>query len=256
MKHRLALSLVAFAALALGCRLEWKTAARLHHELEAARRDNRQLALLRAEHERLAQAQLSTATRDALLREATETSRLKKLAAAHTDLAPQQAIADPIPSSPLEFSGTWVNASEWMNCGRPTPETALATIFWAAANGDVGVVRDSLELAPKARAMLQATLAMLGRHHTAVPAAYGSPEELMALFTVRDALAERVKFAVGAGLDSDHAVATIMLQTADGGTREATLSLHRSDGEWRLVVPFAAAEKIVDELSGPEVPHL
>ena len=245
MKRRLAACLFVLAAMAVGGGLELQATARLNRERDAALRDHRQLAALRTEHERLARAQLSPAARDALLRDAAEANRLRHEIATRTPAA-APAAAD----SPPAAGDTWVTAAAWQNRGRATPTAALETGLWAAANADVRLLRDTMELAPDARAALQALLAGLDRHHASAPAAYATPEDLAALFTARDAQAESMRVVWSRSPDPDHAIEAVLLKTADGKTKETAVSLHRTDDGWHLVLPFAYAKKISDELAG------
>ena len=52
----------------------------------------------------------------------------------------------------------------------------------------------------------------------------------------------------------DRATDTLLVQMADGKTRQVTLSLHRSGSDWRLVMPGAAIDKIATELAGTPSP--
>ena len=175
MKGLFALPAVVVLAVAVGWGLETKTESRLRREHADALHENRRLAQLRAEHKQLIAAQPSAAAWDKLLRDAAEAAQLRKpiatSAKAETSVT-VDAVSEPAPPA---LSNTWMTVTELKNRGRATPADAMETVFWAATNGDVSVIRDTIELAPDSRAALLAILARLARQHSAAPAPLRQP---------------------------------------------------------------------------------
>jgi hypothetical protein len=143
-------------------------------------------------------------------------------------------------------------------------------MLWAAAGGDVHALTGLLELTDATRAQ---AAELLGKLPAELRGAFGSPEELIAIATVKKIPLTEAQVAWFNETDDDHAVIGLMLTSADaeaapalegveegkppmlperGINKLAYLSLHRTASGWRLVVPATAVDRIARELIGPK----
>jgi len=170
--------------------------------------------------------------------------------------------------------GEWTAAAAWSNEGRATPRAAVATLLWAAAGGDLAVLRDMLAFDEATRAKARAwfdSLPPAGR------AQYGTPEELMAGVTVgrisptgaqlswlheSDPDRAIVGILLANPVSSESGAATLDYQIAGGGAppgliqsrspyRVVVLNLERATDGWRIKVPTAAIDGMARWLSRP-----
>ncbi len=245
MKRSYALLGLAALATAIGLGLGWRTRQELLLRRTAALETQREHESLKSEHARLLAQAPSPSEIESLRRAGAEAARLRTTLASRSEKT-QAVTANP--TSPRLVDGTdWVPGTQWRNRGNASPADAVETTFWAAANGDLSVLRNMLELSPGARAKATEVLARLPAE---ARARYASPEDLAALFTARDAFFQGAQLVYNQLLDDDHALAAMIVKAADGKSREVSVSLHRVDDAWRLVMPAAAMEKIAAELAG------
>lgn len=246
MKLRLLLLVGSFTCVAVVWLLGQQTTQRLRSELTLAQDTTTELARLQAEHAKLLAAQPSAAEWEELHRTSALVTQLQRSIAARS--SPEPCPAPAVAASPLAQSGQWVPAAEWQCRGRATSAHALETVFWAAARGEVTILRDAVVLAPDAHAKAKLLLATLP---AAARATYPTPDDLAALFTARDAFFESVQLVHHLQRDPDHATDILLAQTADGKTKELTLVSYRNQsGQWRIIMPGAAIDRITAELTG------
>jgi hypothetical protein len=149
-----------------------QTATRLRAEADDLRRQNRTLADLRAEHERLSGQQIPA---DELQRLRDDHEAIRRLHSEIDDLK-NRPIA-PAPVAPAS-SVALVPASAWKNAGRATPAAAFESVLWAATHGDVDALIGMLDFrAGGADRKLEELFAGLPAE---VRAQYGSPEKMFA----------------------------------------------------------------------------
>ena len=149
-----------------------QTATRLRAEADDLRRQNRTLADLRAEHERLSGQQIPA---DELQRLRDDHEAIRRLHSEIDDLK-NRPIA-PAPVAPAS-SVVLVPASAWKNAGRATPAAAFESVLWAATHGDVDALIGMLDFrAGGADRKLEELFAGLPAE---VRAQYGSPEKMFA----------------------------------------------------------------------------
>ncbi len=250
------------AAVAAGWWSGQATAARLQAERDALRRQRSELARLQAEHGRL-RGVLDEAMRRAARREA-EAARA----------FPPAPVEPPVVAAPTHLvPGEWAASSTWANRGQATASAAVETMLWAAAGGDVASLATLLELGDATRSKAADLLARLPAD---ARAAFGSPEQLIAIATVKNIPVTEAQVAWFHETDADHAVVGLMLghaevdpatestgtPTDDRGepppgrpdrstSKLSYLTLQRAaSGSWRLVVPATAVDRIARELNG------
>ncbi|MBC7368836.1 MAG: hypothetical protein H7343_18830 [Undibacterium sp.] len=253
-RHHWLLSLAAIATL-VGLGAVWRTRQELLLRRAAALQTQRDYESLKSEHARLLAQAPSSGDWDTLRRAGAEAARLRVALSSR----PEAITAATASNASVKFvdETDWVPGTHWRNRGNASPADAVETTFWAAANGDLSVLRDVIELSPEARAK---AIEVLARLPAEARARYTSPEDLAALFTARDAFFQGAQLVYNQLLDDDHALAAMIVKSADGKSREVSVSLHRVDDAWRLVMPTAAMAKIAAELAGggtgtkPDVP--
>lgn len=253
----LALCVVAFAWIAVRAK-----GARLEAELLAARDQQRELTQLNAENVRL-RAQAPDPSRiNAAHRVLVEAAGLQK------EINQREEAPRPAPFA----LGEWTPAAAWSNRGVATSRSAVETALWAAAGGDIATFSSVLEFDELARAKANDLLAKLP---SASRQTFPNAESLIASVTMgRIPLAE-AQIAWFHAIDNDHASVAVLLHGADAlastnalppssanedpanvppmgrnnpATRLATLSLHRSESGWRLMVPASAIDRMAREL--------
>lgn len=234
---------VACLATGTGLGLEWRTQQNLLLQRDTALETQRTRATLAAENARLSASLPSAAEWDVLLAAAEEAARLRRSAPPTDTPTPP----DPTPFSSLSDPSAWSASPGWINRGASTSAAAVETTLWAAANAELSVLRDLIELTPEARAQAEAILARLSPE---ARARYAGPEDLAALFTARDALFEGAQLVYNQSIDADHSQAALIARTADGKSKEISVNLHRVNDMWRLVMPVTAMNRIAAELSG------
>lgn len=257
---RLKILLTSIAVLAMGgvWLHEHLETIRLQAELDLARDAQRELASLQRENQRLKTKQPDTDRLAALRRAAAERDQLLlELEARNTAVQP--------PFS----TGQWTPSSLWENRGTATPRNAVETALWAAAGGDTPTLESMLELEPDAVTKASALFNVLS---PAVKGAYPSPTALIASVTTKNIPLGKAQVSWLHEFDPDHAVVGLVMSNPDrtsvapqpeeagapppmlpddGKFKLLTLSLHRTNSGWHLVVPSAAVERIAQNLTAP-----
>lgn len=256
MRSRLLLPMLALAAvIAVG--MIWQ------RERAAARALQDRFAALAQQEQRLAQVQ---AERVRLQREIEEAARFvppEPLAP-----APEPApVASPAP--PAWTVGEWTPASAWRNAGRVTPQATTTTLLWAAANGDVAMVREIFQFGEDTRAKARAWFDSLP---PAARAAYATPEDLVAGVTLAHISPDRGQLSWLHETDADRAIVGLLIAgptaasapplppgPAPGitqppslndraGYKVVVLNLQRAADGWRVQVPAEAIDNLARNL--------
>lgn len=245
MKRHFWLLCIAGVATAVGLGLGWRNRQELLARRDLALQNQREHQSLQREHDRLAANAPSDDELDALRALGAEGTRLRAAISARPETKAETATN---PASPKLADGTdWTKAAQWRNRGNATVADAVETSFWAAANGELSVLRDTIELSPGARAKADDILTRLPAE---ARARYSTPEDLAALFTARDAFFQGAQLVYHQRVDDDHAQVAMIVKADNGRDKEISLALHRIDDAWRLVMPADAMNRIAAELSG------
>lgn len=138
--------------------------------------------------------------------------------------------------------GKWAPASAWTNCGRGTPESAVETMLWAAAGGDLEQLKSTLDFDDASRARAEAILARLPE---AARRQYATPSDLLALMVAGSVPLESAQVVARQMLSEDEATEYVRLKSPDGTTRQVGLTLQRSLEGWKLRVP----PDVVDQMT-------
>ncbi len=232
-------------AIAVGLGLGWRNRHALLLRQDLALQNQHEHQSLQREHTQLAARAPSDDELTALRAAAAEAARLRAAISARPET---KAAAATNPASPKLADGTdWTMAAHWRNRGNATVADAVETSFWAASNGELSILRDTIELSPGARAKADEILARLPAD---ARARYSTPEDLAALFTARDASFQGAQLVYNQRVDDDHAQVAIIVKADNGRDKEISLALHRFAGAWRLVMPADAMNRIGAELSG------
>ena len=163
-------------------------------------------------------------------------------------------------------------AAGWSNRGAANPRGAIETALWAAAGGDVATLSALLELDPVARAKADALLAQLP---VTARQNFANAEAMIASATIGHIPLAEAQIAWFHASDDDHASAALLLhgtehlppasvappeldptgepppaarENPNPGTRMTTITLHRSNAGWRLVVPDSAIDRMGRDL--------
>ncbi len=254
-------TLLALSGIFAGWLVQRLNSVRLTAELEAQRRQNAELISLRLEERRLSSRVPPPPDFAALESDAAERGRLRRAATIREESTP--------PASRSEFTiGDWSSSSTWTDRGRATPRAAVETALWAAAGGDISVLAAMLQLDDGTLAQATALLAQLP---SASRVNYANPEALIASFTAKSIPLGEAQLVWLHENGPDTAVAGVLLsgypEAPDAtpperspnappqlaprpNTKVTYLSLRRSDGGWRLVVPPVAVEKIARDIAG------
>jgi hypothetical protein len=196
-----ALLFLAIVALASVWVVEKLSATRLNVEIDAQREQAHELADLQRERARLRAKQPTAEELETLRAASAEHDRLQtEITARATARAAQPALS----------LGEWTPAGEWKNRGRTTSLAAVETTLWAAAGGDVAVLKNLLTLPADTREKADALLAQLPAD---ARARYPRAEDLIAGFTVKNVPLGEAQLVWFNQTGEDDAVVCIFLQT-------------------------------------------
>lgn len=140
-----------------------------------------------------------------------------------------------------------VPLAEWKNSGRATAASAMETVLWAAAGGEVDTLAQGIVFTPTAQAKANAWFAQLS---DATKAQYGSPEKLVALMIAKDAANLSGMQILGQReITPDDVGLRIRVGGEDGKTKDDSFLLHRQPDGWRLTLPDQVVEKFAKQLA-------
>lgn len=131
-------------------------------------------------------------------------------------------------------TGTWAPSTDWRNCGRSSPESAVETALWAASGGDLNTLKESLYLGDEARSKAEAILANLPDD---ARRQYASPEDLLALIVAGNVPLDSALIVARQQNEADDVTEYVRLRDSQGRTRQVFLSLRKGQDGWRLSVP-------------------
>jgi hypothetical protein len=221
---------------------ERSAAAQLRLQLESLQQQTDAVARLRQEHDRLLRLQPSAGELEHLRREAT----------ARDQPVPRtpESSTDASPTLPHALQpGRWAPAADWKNCGRLTPESALETMLWASAGGDLAALKETLQFDKTSRAKIVALLASLP---DSARQQYASPEDLLALVVAGNVPLESAQLVARQQTGDDNVIEYVRLKNPAGVTRQVHLTLRRSSDGWKLQVPAATVDDLAQSL--PKAP--
>lgn len=136
--------------------------------------------------------------------------------------------------------------TELKNAGQTTPESAVETVIWAAAAGDVDALAGAIAFNAAARAKADAWFASLSE---ATRRQYGSPEKVAALMIAKDAAALSGLQVIGQReLNPNEVGVRIRVADDQGRTKDDNWLMHRSNAGWQLMLPEGAVEKFARQL--------
>ena len=229
----LALALAAGAAIWL----QRQAAAQLRDEIVFLREQNRELARLRAENQRLAAALPPAAELEALRADHAAVVRLRgEIEKTKVNVQARERALIPPPLIP---------ASEWKNAGRATPAAAVETFLWAAARHDTDAVAAMLGFDAQLRPAVDQFFAAIPE---AMRTQYGTVERLVAQSLTKNLPLAAMSIAEEKQTDADNVALVVRLQNDAGGTKEIPVSMHRGDDGWRLAVPARAVQTVANEI--------
>lgn len=193
------------------------TTSRLEIEIEARRNGARSADAVLRERDRLRALQPSAAELRSLRRAGTERAALQ-LSAATQDVRR-------LPVVKLDL-GEWRPASSWKNCGQATPNAAIESMLWAAAGGDVTIVKSLLSISDETRQQAEALLARLP---TAARGRYVTVEDLIAELTVKNIPLGSAQLVWFNQPNDDTASACLFLQSAPNEPQTAPVPVTTHD---------------------------
>jgi len=226
-------------------------AAQLRHAQALLRQDNRVLGELRGQNQGWRSQLPPEAERERLRASQATADRLRN----EIEVLKMRSEPDvpPVLLKPAERSITnaTMPAKSWRNVGRATPVTAVETILWAAAGGDIEPLAGMLRLNAGARAKAEEILTRLPE---AVRAQYGTPEHLIALLTAKDVPLGGAGITKFDTYGENVAAVGLHLQTPEGAAKNITVQLYRQDDGWQLDVPAKVMENYSAKLLGEPLP--
>ncbi len=203
--------------------------------------ENRRLAILRSENDRLESAQLSEPER-------------RHLADTHAESASLRQRLDELERTALEGGDEKPRArqaKDWAFAGSRTPNATLESVLWAASRGDTERLSDLLAFAPELRTQADGLFSKLPR---AAQEDYGTPEKVIATLVAgsfpKDAQASQVFGDLQYG-EQDASI-TMSVTHADGESRINLFRLHNSGDGWKLLVPANVMMDLEQSLLGDQ----
>ncbi|MBI5382186.1 MAG: hypothetical protein HZA31_09835 [Opitutae bacterium] len=131
--------------------------------------------------------------------------------------------------------GGFIPVGSLKNAGRGKPTAAVETLLWAATQGEIDTLANSLLLDPNARTKADAWFARLPPESQAQ---FGSPEKVLA--TVLSVRASKELAAMGvvsqADKGTDLTLMRVRFQNAEGQQRDDQWPLRLTSDGWKLIV--------------------
>lgn len=178
--------------------------------------------------------------------------RLEELRKQLVELRSRPAGATVPPSvAPSAATPLPVPVSAWRQTGWATPVDTLHTALWAASQGNIDIMAQSIFLDERARAKAQSLLERL-RQTTSLEAS--TPEHLIALLTVKEVPLGSLQLLSLTQPNPKLAMIRVRLTAPEGAAKVTNLTLRQTTGEWRLVVPEGAVDAYALQLTGPSAP--
>lgn len=224
-------------------------------------------AALALQEKRLAQLQ---AERDRLAREIQAAPQYLSAETAAPAPAPAPVVQ---PAPPAWTVGEWTPASAWRNAGRATPQTTTTTLLWAAANGDVAQVRDLFVFGEDTRAKARAWFDSLPPE---IRSTYATPEDLVAGVTLAQISPDRAQLSWLHEDATDRAIVGLLVGSPRVASSQplpvlkapvgnfppaledrsrynvVVLNLQRAADGWRVQVPADAIDNLMRKLRARE----
>ena len=224
---------------------------RLAAEIDALQNALTEGEHLRAEHRRLAAAQPSASEWEALRADHTVLEQVRtQLAELRARPAPHPATRPTLPNAAATAPPP-VPVRAWRNAGRGTPEAALETALWAANQGNIEVMAQSILLVGQTQAKAQR---LFERFRPSAPVEASTPEHLVALLTVKEVPLGSMQLLSQTPSNPQMAAIRVRLTAPDGSSKVTRLTLQQTSGVWRLLVPEAAVDAYILQLTGPAAP--
>jgi len=230
----LALALVAGAALWL----QRQQSAVLREEIVLLREENGEIARLRAERERLMAAQVSAAELERLRADRAAIVRLRD------EIERLKAQTDEKARSVAQATAPLIPAGEWKNAGRATPHDAAETLMWARSRRDLDAVAGALSFEAPVR---QQADALFGALPEAVRAQHGSVERFVANIMARESPGLAMRVIEEKQTADDRVTVAIRTQNQSGPEKLSSWPMRRTEDGWRLMVPAAMVQNIVNQ---------
>jgi len=172
---------------------------------------------------------------------------------------------------PSLVMGEWRSSRDWRNEGQSTAQSTIATLLWAAAGGDLTTLMRLTtydEASRKQAQMLFDSLPSTARQD------FPTPEALVAGLTIQAVPSDGAQLSWFHQRDADHATIGLLLgmpkENSPTGlrvtpsrnnnpptivgpdfTQFTALSLTRTPGGWRVVIPAAAIERLARRIKMP-----
>lgn len=229
-----------------GLVLQHRANIQLESELAGVRPQSAELARLRAENDRLAEADRADQAKLARLQTGVATRTTPPPPNSPTAAAPMGAVMSDGGKPALVLATGLKPAASFINAGRATPREALETQHWATNGGNAAVIAEGIVLAPTARQKAEELLARLPADKRGE---FGTPEQLMATLlaaSTQVAGAQVMNEKPGArAADFDAALANdpsyqtlhLQVQYPDGRVRENDVVFQQAPDGWHQVVP-------------------
>lgn len=221
---------------------EQRTAAQLRRELEQARAEAREATAWRTENDRLARQAPST---DQLAALRADRVALVRLRAEVEALRASVRAGEPAFEAAKAAAAATSRSSEWRNAGRAAPAATLQTLLWAATQGDVDAMAANLAFAPDDRPQVEGCFSALP---ATLQSRYGTAEQLVASFTLKNLLLGTVRITEEKHPDNDTATLAVLLTSEKSPgqpsrTKTVALTLRRDPvAGWRIIVPLSVVQ--------------
>jgi hypothetical protein len=137
--------------------------------------------------------------------------------------------------------GSWAAPGDWRPCGNATPDAAIESTLCAAAHGDLGSLKATLEFDGKALAKAESILADLPELSRRQ---YASPEDLLAVIVAGSIPLDSAQLVARQEDGSGKVTEYVRLRNAEGATRQVSISLHQGPDGWRLAIPASITDQI------------
>lgn len=132
-------------------------------------------------------------------------------------------------------------AETWQNLGRATTRATLETSLWAAAQGDLATLAQTIRLEADARTEAETLLSTMPAD---IRAQYDSPEKFVALLLAAEAPLGSMQVVSENLLGSDRARLEVLMADTDSDPEARTVVFHQDASGWMLVVNVKLVTKV------------
>jgi TolA-binding protein len=229
--------------------LQQQANARLRSQIETLQQQRAELEQLRQENERLTQLKTNADELDRMRTEHNELVRLRGQVAALRQQQPGTSAAATKTSPPTARTAAesptipLIPAADWSDVGTASPSNAVQTLFWATFNKNTNAFLKAVIWDTATKTKLESLFAVAPE---AVRQKFGSADGMIWEIAMGGHDTQMAAYGVvSVNAQGDDATLTEEHQYEDGRVRQNSITLHRYDDGWRVVLDEKRLQKFI-----------